>query len=143
MAETVTLPASPTVVPAGPSLKGGATPSASTLSAVRLGSNRFAAKKGTTLKLTLSQPAQITLMIAQIVKGHTVSGVCKRHAKNGKSCTTTITKRTLPFSASAGANTFKLRLPGLANGAYTATITAQNTNNKSPAIKLSFTITHK
>jgi hypothetical protein len=130
-------------VPAGPSLKGGATPSAPTLSAVRLGSNRFAAKNGTTLKLTLSQPARITVLITQTVKGYKVRGVCKRHAKTGKSCTTTITKRTLIFSISAGANTFKLKLPGLANGAYTAMISAQNANGKSRAIKLTITITPK
>jgi hypothetical protein len=117
--------------------------SAPVLSGVRLGSKRFAAKKGTTLKLTVSQPARITVLITQTVKGHKVRGVCKRHAKTGKSCTTTITKRSLTFSARAGANAFKLRLPGLANGAYSATIIAQNANGKSPAIKLKFTITHK
>jgi hypothetical protein len=136
MPETV-VPPGPTVVPASPK------PGAPALSGVRLGSKRFAAKKGTTLKLTVSQPAQITVLITQTVKGHKVKGVCKRHAKTGKRCTTTITKRTLTFSAGAGANHFKLKLPGLANGAYTATITAQNANGKSPAIKLKFTITHK
>jgi hypothetical protein len=113
------------------------------LSGVKLGSRRFAAHKGTTLKLTVSQPARIRVLITQTVAGHKVRGVCKRHTTTGRRCTTTTVKRTLTFSARAGANGFRLKLPGLAKGAYTATITAQNANGKSRAIKLKFTVTHK
>jgi hypothetical protein len=63
------------------------------------------------------------VVITQTVKGHKV------------------TKRTLTFSARTGANAFKLKLPRLTKGAYAATITAQNANGKSRAVKLSFTIT--
>ena len=101
------------------------------MSAVRLRSKRFAAKKGTTLKLTLSQAARITVLITKTVRGHKVKGVCKRHAKTGKRCTTTVTKRTLSFSGRAGANAFKLKLRRLAKGRYTAAVTAQNANGKS------------
>jgi hypothetical protein len=92
------------------------------LSAVELGAKRFASN-GTKLRLTVSQAARIRVLITQTVKGHKV------------------TKRTLTFSARAGANAFKLRLSRLAKGAYAATITAQNANGKSRAIKLRFTIT--
>src|SRR5262249_50790292 len=127
----------PTVVPASPK------PSPPALSAVKLRAKRFAAEKGTTLELTVTQPARIRVLITRTVAGHMGRGVCKRHAKRGRRCTTTITKRTLTFSAGAGANHFKLKLRGLANGAYTARITAQNANGKSRAIKRKFTITHK
>jgi hypothetical protein len=112
------------------------------LSAVKLGSRRFAATRGTTLKLTLSQPASIRVLITQTVKGHKVRGVCEHNATAGRLCTTKITKRTLTFPGRAGANAFKLKLPGLAEGAYTAAVTAQTVNGGSRTVKLSFTITH-
>jgi hypothetical protein len=137
-----------TVAAAGPPLMGGAKPLAPALSAVRLASKRFAAKKGTTVKLTVSQAARIRVLITQTVKGHKVKHACKRNAKTGRRCTITITKRTPTFSATEGANAFKLQLKGLVKGSYTATITAENANGKSRTIKLKFTIikfriTHK
>jgi hypothetical protein len=122
---------------------GVAKPPAPALSAAKLGAKRLAASNGTTLKLTVSQAARIKVRITQTIKGHKVKDVCKRHAKTGKRCTTTLTKRTLTYSARAGANAFKLKLRGLAKGAYTATITANNANGKSRTIKLTFTITQK
>ena len=143
MAETVVAPTTSGQPPTtAPPATGATKPSAPALSAVKLGSKKFAAKKGTTLKLTVSQAARITVKIGQTVTGRKVKGVCKIHAKTGKRCTTTVTKRTLTLSARAGANTFKLKLRGLAKGAYTATISAQNANGKSRAITLEFTITH-
>ena len=131
--------ASTTVVPAAV-----ATPPAKAkppkLSAVKLRSKRFVAKTGTTLKLTVSQAARIKVVIGQAVKGHKVKGVCKRRAKKGKRCTIKLTKRTLTLSARAGANSFKFKLKGLAAGAYTATISAQNASGKSQAITIKFTI---
>jgi hypothetical protein len=69
--------------------------------------------------------------------------VCKPTAKKGKSCTTTVEKRTLTFSGSTGLNTFKLKLAGLGKGSYTATITAENANGKSSPVRLDFTIANK
>jgi hypothetical protein len=113
------------------------------LSGVELASKSSTGKKGIALKLTLSQPATIKVLIAQIVKGHKLRGVCKPTAKKGTSCTTTIEKRTPTFSGSAGSNALKLRLAGLGEGSYTATITAQNANGTSSPVRLAFTITHK
>jgi hypothetical protein len=110
------------------------------LSAVKLGPNRFVAKKGTKLKLKVSQAARIKVVIAHSVEGHRVRGVCKRRAKAGKRCTTTITSRILTFSARRGANAFKLKLRGLDTGSYTATVTAQNAHGKSRAVKRMFAI---
>jgi hypothetical protein len=93
--------------------------------------------------VTVSQAARIRVLITKAVNGHRVKGVCKRHAKTGKKCATTITKRTLSFSGKAGRNSFKLKLRGLAKGRYTAAITAQNANGKSRTVKRKFTITHR
>ena len=121
----------------------GAKPPAPTLSGVKLGSKRFAAKKGITLELTVSQPATIEVVIAETFKGHELRGACKPAAKKGKRCTTKVKRRTLTFSGSAGSNLSKLKLAGLGKGSYTATITAQNTSGQSNATRLTFTITHR
>lgn len=123
----------------GPPATGGA--KAPTLSAVTLGARRFAAKKSTKLRLTLSQPARITVLIRQTVKGHKVKHACRRTAKKGKKCTITITKRTAGFPGKADRNTFKLKLRGLARGGYTAAIFAKNVHGKSRTVRLKFTIT--
>jgi hypothetical protein len=121
----------------------GAKTPAPTLSGVKLGSKRSTSKKGIALKLTLSQPVTIKILIAQNVKAHKHGGVCKPTAKKGKSCTTMVEKRTLTFSVSTGSNTFKLNLAGLGKGSYTATIIAENANGKSSPVRLTFTIIHK
>ena len=143
MAKTVVAPGSMVVPPGPPVVSPGPTPKPHppALSAVRLGSKRFAARKGTKLKLTVSQAARIRVLITKTVKGRKVKGVCKRRARAGRRCTTTITKRTLTFSAREGANALKLKLRGLAKGKYTAAVTAQNANGKSGTVKRKFTIT--
>jgi hypothetical protein len=147
MAETVVAAQTAGSSPGGGSSSSGSgtgtkTP-APTLSGVKLGAKKSTGKKGITLELTLSQPATIRVLIAQTVKAHKHGGVCKPTVKKGKSCTTTIEKRTLTFSGSAGSNALKLKLAGLGDGSYTATIIAENTNGKSMPIKLTFTITNK
>ena len=121
----------------------GAKTPAPALSGVKLGSKSSTGKKGIALKLTLSQAATIKILIAQNVKGHKHGGVCEPSAKKGKSCTTTVKRRTLTFSESAGSNALELKLAGLGKGSYTAMITAENANGKSTPIKLAFTITNK
>ncbi len=121
----------------------GAKTLAPSLSAVKLGSKSSTGKKGIALKLTLSQSATIKVLIAQVVKAHKLRGVCKPQDKKGKSCTTTVEKRTLTFSGSVGSNALELRLAGLGNGSYTAAILAENANGKSNSVSLTFAITGK
>jgi hypothetical protein len=120
----------------------GARTPAPTLSGAKFGSKRSTGKKGIALKLTLSQPATIRVLIAEDVNGHKRRGVCKPSAKKGKSCTTTVKRRTVTFSGSAGSNALELKPAGLGKGSYTATILAENANGKSRAVSLTFTITH-
>ncbi len=148
MAQTVVTaaPTTPSSSGTGPSGSGSGTglkTPAPALSGVKLGSKRLAAnavKKGVALKLALSQPATIKILIAETVKGHKLRGACKPTAKKGKSCTDMVEKRTLRFSGAAGSNTFELKTAGLGKGTYTATITAEDANGKSSPIRLAFTI---
>ncbi len=121
----------------------GAKTPAPTLSGVKFGSRKSTGKKALALKLAISQAATIHVLITESVTGHKLRGVCKPTAKKGKSCTTTVKKRTLTFLGSAGPNTLELKLAGLGTGSYTATIIAENANGRSTPIKLAFTITHK
>ena len=121
----------------------GAKPPAPTLSGVELGSKSSTGKKGIALKLTLSQPATIKVLIAQVIKGHKLKGACKPSAKKGRSCTTTVKRRTLTFSGSTGSNALELKLAGLDEGSYIATITTENANGTSSPVRLAFTITNK
>ncbi len=116
----------------------GAKTPAPTLSGVKLAPKRSTGKKDIALKLRSSQAATIKVLIAQTVNGHKVRGVCKPTAKKGKSCTTTVEKRTLTFSGSAGSNELELKLAGLGKGSYMATIIAENANGRSTPIKLTF-----
>jgi alpha-tubulin suppressor-like RCC1 family protein len=138
-------PSSPGTGSSGSGSGGGSGTGAKTLaprlSAVKLGSTRSTGKKGIALKLALSQPATIKVLIAQVVKAHKLGGVCKPQAKKGKSCTTTVEKRTLTFSGLAGSNSLGLKLAGLGKGPYTATITAENAHGASSTDRLAFTIT--
>jgi len=118
----------------------GGRPPAPTISRVKLSSKHLAAKKAVALKLTLSQPATIKILIAQNVKAHRRGGVCKPTTKKGSRCTTTVARRTLTFSGSAGANILELKLAGLGRGSYTATVLAENANGESTPIGLAFTI---
>jgi len=110
------------------------------LSKVGLGSRRFLAKKGTTLKLTLSERATIQVLITQKVHGRKVRGRCKQHAKHGSRCTLNVQKARLSFRGAAGANAFRLLVKSLAPGSYSATITASSGGKKSRPVMLGFTI---
>jgi len=80
----------------------------------------FLAREGTTLKLTLSQPAVIT-------------GVVKKRGRK---------VRTLTFHGHAGRNSFKLRSGGLKPGSYRLTLVAVNAKHlASNSVTRGFTIT--
>jgi hypothetical protein len=118
-------------------------PSTPTLSGVKLAASSFAAPQHVALSLTVSQPATITVAIAQLVDGREQRGACKASRKNGRRCTTKLERRLLTFSARAGPNALRLRLAGLGKGRYTATVTARNANGRSAAARLAFAITRR
>jgi hypothetical protein len=105
-----------------------------------LGSKSFTATKGTTIKLTLSRAASIKIVVTHSLTGHKVAGVCKTHVKMGKKCTINSQVKTLHFSGAAGSKRFKLRLPTLKPGSYTARVTASDSAGRSNGVTLKFTI---
>ncbi len=116
---------------------------APTVSGIKLGAKGSTGRKDIALKLTLSQPATIEILIAQTVDGHKLRGVCKPRARTGKSCTTAVEKRSLTLSGSPGSNALELKLAGLDRGSYTATIVVENANGRSSPVRLAFTIANK
>jgi hypothetical protein len=110
------------------------------LSDARLGSSAFAAKKGTTLSLALSEAATVDVVITQTRHGRKVKGRCKPGAKHGKRCTLTVRRANLTFSGSPGPNRFTLHVPRLAPGRYEAIVAALAAGKKSNPVTLSFTI---
>ncbi len=111
------------------------------LSSVRLRPSRFNAKKGSSLTLTLSEPATVTVVITSKVPGRKVHGRCKANAKTGKRGRLTVTKLKLTFKGQAGANKFAFRVSSLKSGSYTATVTARDAGGrKSKPLALTFTV---
>jgi len=108
---------------------------------VRFASRRFDAMNGTTLRLTLSEAATVTVVVTQKMSGRKVKGKCKANAKHGKRCTLTIQKAKLTFHGRKGRNSFKFRVKSLRPGRYTATLTARSPGSKtSKPITLTYTI---
>ena len=96
------------------------------VSAVALASPTFSANEGTTLRLTLSESARVTVVIAQEVKGHKVNRACKAVPTKGKSCTLAARRTSLAFVATLGRSGHKFSAPGLRPGHYIGTLTARD-----------------
>jgi hypothetical protein len=112
------------------------------LTGASLARRAFPATHGTTLKLSLSEPAVVTVVITQRVHGRRVHGRCRAHARSGKRCPLTVTRRTIRLTGVAGPNNFRFRPVGLRRGRYTATLTARGpTNQSSRPTTLAFTLT--
>jgi len=108
---------------------------------VSLASRTFEAKKGTTLRVTLSEAATVTVVVTQKASGRKVKGACKANAKHGKRCTLTVQKAKPTFHGVKGRNSFKFRVKSLKPGRYTATLTAQSRGTRtSKPVTFTFTI---
>ncbi len=112
------------------------------LSRVGLFPALFAATKGATLKLMVSKPASVAVVVKQKLKGRKVKGRYKRKAKKGKKCTLLITRAKLRYVAASGANAFAFRSTKLSAGSYVATITARDADGRrSKPVALKFKVT--
>ena len=112
-----------------------------TVSGITIASSTFSARTGITLRLKLSEPARITVVITQTVKGHRVRGACKAVAGKGKSCTLTLKKASVEFAGAIGRNSHRLSLPSLRPGQYSGTTTARNAAGRaSKPVTFSFMI---
>jgi outer membrane protein assembly factor BamB len=120
---------------------GGGSPAAPRLSHVRLAPARFAATRATTLKLTLSERAAVTVAITNRVRGRIVGGRCKRAASGRPRCTLIVRDATRMLTGKAGGNSFKLHLRGLRPGSYTMTVTATAGAKRSAPARLAIRVT--
>ncbi len=104
-------------------------------------SRTFEARTGTTLRLTLSEAAIVTVVVTQKVSVREVKGTCKANAKKGRRCTLTVQKAKPTFHSVKGHNTVKFRVKSLRPGRYTVTLTARSPRSlTSKPITFTFTI---
>jgi hypothetical protein len=115
-----------------------------TVSGLALAAKTFTAKKGTTLKLTLSEAATVHLTIFKMVSGHKAKGLCMVKAKKGKSCVRAVEKDKRTYTGAKGRNSFKFLLRNLAPGSYRAVGVATDAAGKiSKTFRFTFTIRKK
>ena len=94
------------------------------LSDVKFVPSKLKRKHGAKLKLTLSAPSSVTVVVKRTVRGRISRGRCDAHAKHGKRCTSHVKKAVLTLHGHNGPNTFTFRSSRLRPGHYTATVTA-------------------
>ncbi len=120
------------------------TPPAPSLSHVRLGARRVTARAGVTLRLTLSQAAQVHVSIARLLSGHKVNRRCRAGRGHGARCTVSRRARRTSFHAKRGRNRRHLRLRGLAPGRYAVSISAVGPGGRrSRTVTLRFAIVRR
>jgi outer membrane protein assembly factor BamB len=111
------------------------------LSAVRLGTSRFTATRGTRLILTLSEPATLHVQVSRRLSGRKLKGRCTVGAKQGRRCTKTRRARRLTLNGKRGRNRLKLNLRRLRPGNYLVTVVARAASGaKSNTFTLRFEI---
>jgi outer membrane protein assembly factor BamB len=111
------------------------------LSGVSLGSRRFTARRGTTLRLTLSQSAALHVQVNRVVSGRKVKRRCRIGVKRGRRCTIQHRARRFSFHGKRGHNRLSLKTRGLPPGHYMATIVAVGSGGeKSRTVSVRFTI---
>ena len=96
--------------------------------------------KGAQLKLTLSEPAKLTILVQRAKAGHLKGKKCKAGGKKGKKCTVLTTVSTSTVAAPAGARTIALAKKKLAKGDYRAVITAVDAAGNKAAKTVSFKV---
>ncbi|MGD1012192.1 MAG: carboxypeptidase regulatory-like domain-containing protein [Acidimicrobiales bacterium] len=111
------------------------------LADVSLRNAKFLAKKGTTLRLTLSEAAKVTIVVNEPMSGRKVKGECKLGAQTGERCVLMVRKAKIAFYGVKGKNDFKFLLKELSPGRYFATLTAEKgTGPTSKPDTIAFTI---
>jgi hypothetical protein len=105
-------------------------------------------KKGTTLRVRLSEPATLTVTVEALLPGRRKGKKCvapTRKNRRAKTCTRSVRRGTASFPAKAGANAIafsgRLGTTTLPPGAYRAILLARDTTNQaSKTLTLSFRI---
>jgi outer membrane protein assembly factor BamB len=111
------------------------------VSGVGVKPRRFTARRGTTLRLKLSEAARLRVRISRRLPGHVRRGRCRTGARKGRRCTITSRSRKLNFRCRPGRNRLRLELAGLPAGRYVATVVARDSAGRSSkAVTVSFQI---
>ena len=110
------------------------------LSALKLSSSSLRANKPLRLTLTLSAKSTVHVAITTRIAGRKVGGRCSATARSGKRCTATVNRGSFTLSGTSGRHTFTLRLPKLAPGRYTASVTARTATRTSNRLSFVFSV---
>jgi hypothetical protein len=148
-------------VPPSPGPQPGPDRTAPRIGVLRISPKRFAVSKkatalsarkkrtpqGAIVRYTLSEPARVSFVVEQSLKGHRKGRACKRHGR-GKRCTLIVRKATLTRSGQSGANQlgFSGRLGSrkLSPGSYELVVRAVDAaGNRSGTKTVSFTIVRR
>jgi hypothetical protein len=116
------------------------TPAAPVLSHVRLSPRRATARRGATLRLTLSLAAQLHIQINRLAPGRMVRHRCRAGVRHGARCTITRRLRRISVHGRRGANTRHLVLRGLKPGRYAVAVTAVGPGGRSRTVTVRFRI---
>ncbi|MBV9801327.1 MAG: PQQ-binding-like beta-propeller repeat protein [Solirubrobacterales bacterium] len=138
-------PPTPTAPPPTGSAVAGGSPSvrlhSPVISHASISPRRFKSRHFTTLRLTLSEPATLTVAISELRHGHRLGHGCSSKARKGRPCLRRVTLVRLHFHARAGRNALKLSLRRLVPGHYTAVIYATDrTGRRSRSSRVTFTV---
>ena len=111
------------------------------ISRASISPRRFPATRATTLRLTLSEAARITVAVTELRQGHAVDHRCSTNVLRGESCVARLTLVRFHFDLRAGRKALKLSFRKLASRGYTAFISATNhAGRRSRRIRIKFTI---
>jgi hypothetical protein len=115
--------------------------------ATALSARKKRTPQGAMVRYTLSEPARVSFVVEQSLKGHRKGRACKRHGR-GKRCTLIVRKATLTRSGQSGANQlgFSGRLGSrkLSPGSYKLVVRAVDAaGNRSGTKTVSFTIVRR
>jgi hypothetical protein len=78
------------------------------------------------LSLRLSEPAELTVVVAELVSGRKVHGRCVARARRGRRCRRSARKLTLHIAARRGSDALDPRMRPLSAGRYAITVVATN-----------------
>jgi hypothetical protein len=79
-----------------------------------------------TIRVTLSEPAAVTIAITRMVRGRVAATSCRADATRGGRCTIAMHALTLRRHGKRGVNTFIIRLPRMPAAHCIATMTARD-----------------
>ena len=96
------------------------------------------------LRMVLSEPGSVKVVISRSLLGHRVQGRCRPGVHGGSQCRYAVRKSTQTFAAAQGSNRFLLRLRGLPPGRYVATVVARSLSGLgSKRHTIRFRLTHR